>query len=109
VTAESPKARTALVWVLLLAILGVGGWLRWHRLGAKSVRLDEAAAIAAIERPLSEVLFAPRRDDPQPPLYFAALRFWMAGSRSGVRARALSAAAGVAALVLLYALSLIHI
>ncbi len=57
-----------------------------------------------VDRPCTEVLLAVRQRDAHPPLYYAALRLWMAASHSGLRARAFSAAASVATLVVFHLL-----
>ncbi|MFW6108740.1 MAG: hypothetical protein ACOC8D_02890, partial [bacterium] len=98
-------ARSLLILCILAAVVGGGAVLRGWRLGAKSLWLREADAVAAARLPWGELVFGPRREDPQPPLFFAALRLWMGGSRDGGRARALSAAASVATLVLVYGLA----
>ena len=93
------------MWCLLALIVGLGAWLRGWRLSAKSLWLGEALAVASARRPWGETLFAPRQGDPQPPLYPATLRLWLGGSRGASRARALSAAASAATVVVLYALA----
>jgi len=91
--------------VVLIGILAVGAALRFHGLGAKSLWLDEAATLYAVDAPLGEVLKAVRANDAHPPLYYAALHAWMLGSRDAARARALSAVVSLATLLVFYSLA----
>ena len=94
-----------MAWGLLVVVVALGGALRCTRLGAKSLTLDEATTLHVVERPVGEVLVTPRRWDPHPPLYYAALRLWLRRAEGVASARAFSAAAGLATLVALYALA----
>lgn len=100
-----PKLRVAAVWGALALILALGGFLRFHRIGAKSLWLDETATMKLINRPYVQVLYAVREHDAHPPLYYGALRLWMLDSRSGARARAFSALVSTATLLVFYALA----
>ena len=90
---------------LLAAILAVGAFTRFYGIGAKSLWLDEAATMGAIDGPFGEVLAAVKAHDAHPPLYYALLHLWMHGSHNGVRARAFSAAVGLATLAVFYGLA----
>jgi len=99
------KAQTAATWLFPLAIVAAGAFLRFYAIGAKSLWLDETYTVNVINRSSSEMLEIVRSWDAHPPLYYTALHCWMQGSRSAVRARALSATLGVATLVAFYALA----
>ena len=103
--AETSRARTAGVWALLLLIIALGAFLRFYRIGSKSLWLDETATMKLVDRPYAQVLLAVSTHDAHPPLYYAELCGWMHGSRDGVRARAFSAVVGVATLAVFYALA----
>ena len=90
---------------LLAAVLAVGAFARFYGLGAKSLWLDEAATMSAVDGSYVQVLTGVIARDAHPPLYYALLHTWMQGSHSGVRARAFSAAASLATLVVFYGLA----
>jgi len=95
----------AVTWCLLLAVIVLGAGLRFHAIGAKSVWLDETAALELAGRPLVGVVRECARRDTHPPLYYALLHGWLWGSDDAARARALSATLGVATIAVLYALA----
>jgi len=107
VTKSSPIPRRA-AWVpiaVVVAIVVVGAALRFHAIGRKSLWLDEAATMSAVDASFGEVFRGVRDHDFHPPLYYLALHTWMQGSRDGVWARAFSATASVATLVVFYLLA----
>ncbi|MBM4041967.1 MAG: hypothetical protein FJ290_26020 [Planctomycetes bacterium] len=98
-------------WVtvaLVAAIVAAGGGLRFCAIGRKSLWLDEAATMNAVDARLPQVFSGVYTYDAHPPLYYLALHTWMSfanNSRSGAWARAFSAAVGVATLVVFYFLA----
>jgi hypothetical protein len=103
----APRAllRAAIATLLLLGVLAGGAALRFHAIGAKSLWLDETASLEIAEYDFVHLLGEVAQRDTHPPLYYVALRAWLGGSTSAARARALSAAAGVATLAVFYALA----
>ena len=99
-----PKPRIAAL-AGLLGIAACGGIVRFHAIGAKSLWLDETATLGYVVQPPGDLLRDVATFDTHPPLYYAALHVWMAGSRSAARARAFSATLGVATLLTFYALA----
>ena len=111
---DKTRRHNALVWGLLAAVLVLGAGLRLYRVGAKSVWLDETAALELAGRPLfgtadggwgPGLLAECARRDTHPPFYYSLLHLWLWGSDGAARARALSAVLGVAAIGVLYALA----
>jgi len=114
-----PMSRTRVLLLLALVVAG-GGVLRSWRLGAKSAWLDEGATLKIAERPFLDTtdssgavrkgLFtAVATRDTHPPLYYSLLHLWMGGTDGVVRARAFSAVAGTASLLLLFLLARISL
>ena len=102
---DGAKTKTVAVWGLLALIIVLGGAVRFHRIGAKSLWLDETATMKLVNRSFSEVLYAVREHDAHPPLYYGLLWAWMRGARGAVRARAFSAVVSTATLLVFYALA----
>ena len=102
---DDARRRTAVTWGLLAAIVVLGAGLRFHAIGAKSVWLDETAALELAGRPLLDLVRECARRDTHPPLYYTLLHGWLSGSDGLARARALSAVVGTATIVALYALA----
>jgi uncharacterized membrane protein len=87
------------------AVLVLAAALRFYRLGAASVWLDEAYSIDWASRDYAFMLDIARTRDFHPPEYYMLLHNWMlVFGRSEAAVRALSAVAGVAAVGGLYLL-----
>jgi len=104
-TVDGARARVAVVWALLVVICIVGAALRFHRIAAKSLWLDETATMGIVSQPFGGMLDAVSAHDTHPPLYYAVLHAWMWGSSSVTRARALSAVVGLTTLTVFYVLA----
>jgi mannosyltransferase len=90
-------------WAALALILAVGLCLRTWNLGADSLWLDEAHSIVRAQRWWQYIWILEARNDPNPPLYFTVLKFWMrAFGTSEAAARSLSVVCGMAAIVGIY-------
>ena len=103
--AASTSRRPIALAALAIALLALGVGLRFYRLGAKSLWLDEAQTLFYVDRPLGETLAAERARDAHPPLYYALLHLWMGGSSCEARARAFSALASTLTLVVFFDLA----
>ncbi|MBL7223812.1 MAG: glycosyltransferase family 39 protein, partial [Candidatus Brocadiae bacterium] len=103
--AASTSRRPIALAALAIALLALGVGLRFYRLGAKSLWLDEAQTLFYVDRPLGETLAAVRARDAHPPLYYALLHLWMGGSSCEARARAFSALASTLTLVVFFDLA----
>lgn len=123
------RARAIAQVALPVILIAGGAFLRFHRIGAKSLWLDEAVTLNAIGGRFSETakktVGGPLDEaatqggggrlaeivphiiayDAHPPLYYGLLHLWMGGSDSAARARAFSAVVGVATLAVFYALA----
>ncbi len=121
---DRPSRRSARVWRVLvpLGIVAVAAATRFYALGAKSLWLDEAATMNAIDAPLGNVVASVKACDAHPPLYYALLHIWMhkplamthgpvpaeqrwlflCRSHSAGQARAFSAAVSVATALVFY-------
>ena len=81
--------------VAFLLILAVGAVLRFHRLGAESLWLDEAVSLEIAQESLGDIVHD-TTDDVHPPLYYFALHYWMLPfGHSEAAMRSLSAVLGV--------------
>lgn len=100
--AERSAVHSPLVWALVIAILAVGCVLRGFRLGGKSLSMGEVASLDAVGKTVGQVAATPRAE---PPLYPVALSLWAGGSTDATRVRLLSAVAGVATLLVFFALA----
>jgi hypothetical protein len=87
---------------LLLGLTAAGGLLRLYLLGDKSIWLDEAFSIALGRHGLGELLALVEQTDTHPPLYYAALKLWMALGESEAHVRLLSALLSTAAIPLMH-------
>jgi 4-amino-4-deoxy-L-arabinose transferase-like glycosyltransferase len=104
----SPARRTLGRAALVAAAVGIvvlGAGLRFWGLGAKSLWLDETQSLFYVDRSFGEMLAAVRAHDAHPPLYYALLHLWMAGTQGAARARALSALFSTLTLVVFYDLA----
>ena len=104
-SSDHPKLRAILTAMVLIALLAGAAALRFHRLGAKSLWLDEAATMNYMNGSHGQTLLAVEAYDAHPPVYYGLLHLWMHGSASGARARAFSAAVSVATLLVFYGLA----
>ncbi|MCP4539148.1 MAG: phospholipid carrier-dependent glycosyltransferase [Chloroflexi bacterium] len=78
-------------WFLLLAIIAMGGFLRFYQIGSKGLWLDEAFSVWMGWQPVGEMLDWLVKIDQHPPLYYTLLHFWMAFGDSAATVRALCA------------------
>ncbi|MBM4035901.1 MAG: hypothetical protein FJ291_29530 [Planctomycetes bacterium] len=97
-----PKLLTIAIFA---AIVGLGALARFHAIGRKSLWLDEAATMDAVDASFAEVFRGVKDHDAHPPLYYLALRAWSQRSPDGAWARAFSAAASVATLAVFWLLA----
>jgi len=117
VWAFPPKARELAGYVRsatvaslgIWAILAAGAVLRWHRIDAESLWLDEVAsyqfAVTRYDSALELVLTEPV-SDPHPPLYYLLLRWWtdLFGTTE-VGMRSMSFAFGLVTILVTYLLA----
>jgi mannosyltransferase len=90
-------------WLLLLAIVLVGSFLRIYLLGALSIWYDEMFSIVVAKNSLSGVVTAAATSDVHPPLYYFLLHYWiLAFGESDVVIRLLSAIFGIFAIPMVY-------
>jgi len=89
---------------LLLAIVALGGFLRFYQIGSKGLWLDEAFSVWLGWRPLGEMLSWLVRIDQHPPLYYILLHLWMALGDDVATVRALSALLGTLTIPVVYLL-----
>lgn len=90
--------------LLLLAIVALGGSLRFYRIGSKCLWLDEAFSLWMGRQPVGEMLGWLVSIDQHPPLYYTLLHFWMALGDTAAVARALSALLGALTIPVIYLL-----
>ena len=92
-------------WGLILVLL-LGGALRFHAIGARSLWLDEAFSVWMARHPLLAMWGWILRIDQHPPLFYTLLHFWqgLVGEEE-TAVRALSALASTLTLPLFYAFS----
>ena len=86
----------------LLALTAAGTILRFYRLGAQSLWLDEAISVNSASHPLLSIAAGRAGDNHTPPLYYLLLHAWMAMGKSEAGLRALSALLGVVSIPVLY-------
>lgn len=87
------------VWLTLAAIVALGVILRCHGIATRSLWFDEAFCWRVAQLPVAEVVARSARDN-HPPLYFLALKAWMAVfGESSAALRALSVLSGAVAIV----------
>lgn len=108
VTRTPRPAHASLPWRLEFALLTLvvlaGGALRFYQLGFQSLWLDEAASVAFASGDLGYIFRFTFSKEPNPPLYYVLLHYWLLFFGTAEAAvRSLSAAAGTASLVALYA------
>jgi hypothetical protein len=89
--------------LLLLAIVVLGGALRFYRIGEQSLWLDEAFSVWLARHPLREMFGWVVKIDQHPPLYYTLLHFWVSVfGDSAPTVRALSALVGTITIPLIY-------
>ncbi len=103
---SSPQADRRTLFVMLAAVVLAGAYLRFHGLDRQSLWLDELASVEVASRPtLATVVTEGLRRDVHPPLYFLLLHLVVkAFGNSEFALRALSAAAGVLSIPLVFLL-----
>ncbi len=89
---------------LLLAIVALGGFLRFYQIGSKGLWLDEAFSVWVGWQPVGELLGWLVNVDQHPPLYYTLLHFWMAFGDDAAAVRALSALLGSLTIPVIYLL-----
>lgn len=83
-----------------LIILAIGVFLRVWNLGAQSLWLDEAHSVVQAQREWAEIWIRDARKDPNPPLYFTILKYWMlAFGTTEAAVRSFSAVCGTIAIL----------
>jgi len=87
-----------------LAVTVLGLMLRFGGLGKESIWLDEVTSIIIARMDLPSVI-AWAAGDIHPPLYYAALHFWLRWGESEFAVRSLSAALGGLSILVLYGLA----
>ena len=87
---------------LLLAIVALGGVLRFYQIGNKGLWLDEAFSVWMGWQPVGDLLGWLVRIDQHPPLYYLLLHVWMALGDDEVTVRALSALFGAVTVPVMY-------
>jgi uncharacterized membrane protein len=77
--------------LLPLAIIALGGFLRFYRIGSEGLWLDEAFSVWMGRQPVGQMLGWLVRIDQHPPLYYLLLHAWMCLGDGEAAVRALSA------------------
>jgi len=99
------KRRLAVYDALLLpAIIALGGFLRFYRIGSEGLWLDEAFSVWMGRQPVGEVLGWLVRIDQHPPLYYALLHAWMCLGDGEAAVRALSGTCSTLTIPVIYLL-----
>src|SRR3972149_482452 len=90
------------VTLSLIAILAIGGWLRFYQLDSESMSLDEVYSVRLSENSIQGILTGIKADA-HPPLYFILLHFWIAffGNESSI-VRSFSVFWGMVSILLVY-------
>lgn len=93
----------AVVSLAAVGVFALAAGLRWYQIGFQSLWLDEAAAVSFASGSVADIFRLTFGAEPNPPLYYLALHFWMlAFGQSEVALRSLSALAGAASVPLLF-------
>lgn len=103
----SVSRRTFLAWCAL--ILLIGGGFRFHRLGQRSLWLDEAKTANISAQSISDVVAKTRRGGSSPVVYPLLLHLVEWVDRSALGVRLISAVASLAALAAVLALPLVGV
>lgn len=102
---EPPPASWAATWVPVLLVLALGTFLRFFRIGAQPLWLDEATSAGFAQRSLAQLWSWSSIVDPgNPPLYYSLLHGWVKFGDGEGTLRTLSALIGVSTIPLVYAL-----
>ena len=101
------SGRTFLAWCAL--ILLIGGGFRFHRLGQRSLWLDEAKTANISAQSISDVVAKTRRGGSSPVVYPLLLHLVEWVDRSALGVRLISAVASLAALAAVLALPLVGV
>jgi 4-amino-4-deoxy-L-arabinose transferase-like glycosyltransferase len=97
-------SRLGQTWQLLFLILGVGGALRLHMIGAKSLWGDEAFSVTVARMSLPEIVRTAWWGEANMTLYYLFLRVWVHFGDTEFWMRSLSALFGVLTIAATYAL-----
>jgi len=89
---------------LLLAIVALGGFLRFHQIGSKGLWLDESFSVWLGWQPVGRMLAWLINIDQHPPLYYTLLHWWMLLGDSAATVRAFSALCGTLTIPVVYLL-----
>jgi len=89
---------------LLLAIVALGGFLRFYQIGSKGLWLDESFSVWLGWQPVGEMLGWLVNIDQHPPLYYTLLHFWMILGDDAATVRGLSALCGTLTIPVVYLL-----
>ena len=89
---------------LLLAIVALGGALRFHQIGSKGLWLDESFSVWLGWQPVGRMLAWLINIDQHPPLYYTLLHFWMLLGDNAANVRAFSALCGTLTIPVVYLL-----
>lgn len=101
--ARAPVGATARVWPwLLAAITALGALLRLRTLGADDLWLDEVLTLYYTNTSFIDLWLQP--NDPTPPVYYTLHKLIAGGATSEAAIRSVSAAAGIAAIPVMFAL-----
>jgi len=90
--------------LVLLAIVVLGGILRFYAIGSKGLWLDESFSAWLGRQPVGEMLAWLLRIDQHPPLYYTLLHFWMLLGDNATHVRTLSALLGTLTVPVIYLL-----
>jgi mannosyltransferase len=88
----------------LLALIALGAFLRFYRIGANGLWLDEAFSIWMGRQPVGQMLDWLARIDQHPPLYYLLLHLWMHLGDGEAVVRALSTLCSTLTIPTLYLL-----
>jgi uncharacterized membrane protein len=90
---------------LVILITSLAAYLRWHRVGALGMWLDEAFSVWMARQPVDAMLSWIASIDQHPPLYYLLLHGWLHLGSSESTVRSLSALLGTVTVPVLYLLA----
>jgi 4-amino-4-deoxy-L-arabinose transferase-like glycosyltransferase len=97
--------RTLFHYWQIICVTALGAFLRFYRIGAQPLWLDEAYSFQFTQLPLSQLWGAEALREPNPPLYYTLLKLWVFFfGESETALRSLSAVIGTLTIPLLYVL-----
>ena len=103
--AQPPSGSRTATWVPVVLVLALGAFLRFFRIGAQPLWLDEATSLRFAHQSLAELWSWSTIVDPgNPPLYYSLLHGWVRFGDGEGELRTLSALIGVLTIPLVYAL-----